>query len=107
MRIIESKQIFPSPYEREVLVEVTCDICGQEAPKHALGTPDRRVDWEGKQYSSTFVMVSMTEEEGWSDGSGSREYVGCDICPGCFETKIVPLLKEKFGIECFKSSSEW
>ncbi len=69
----------------------TCDLCGCEAVQ-----PGSR--WEGGLYdvSETRLEVSVVAEEGtvYPEG-GSTERTVVDLCPTCFNERLVPWLRSQ------------
>ena len=73
----------------EVVEEMTCDMCGQK-------TPWIRSDWSTSPHTTASTTVKM--ETGYSmdyDGGGESEEVEIDICPDCFNTKLIPWLESQ------------
>ena len=78
---------------REVLIELTCDLC-KGVGKYG--------GWESSTYEINEVEVEVTvrQQDGTScpEGGWGTE-LKVDICPKCFDTRIMPLFKKEFKIE--------
>jgi hypothetical protein len=68
---------------------VTCDICKKEYNGDF---------WDREPYSALDTTVELKIGSCYPEG-GSGEYFTFDICPKCFETKLIPLLKREFNAE--------
>jgi hypothetical protein len=81
----EYKEQIVQKKEKE-LVRFFCDICGREGDKSNGFNP---IDPDDNQSE-----VTIQYRKGWScsDG-GSGTEIDLDVCPQCFEEKILPFLK--------------
>lgn len=68
-------------------VEFTvCDICKKQY---------KGENWERGNYSALETTVLLKTGSSFPEG-GSGEETEFDICPKCFETRLIPLLKREF-----------
>jgi len=84
-------------YDTEVLQTVECDICKKKF---------KNENWD--RTSSFDVLeteVSMRKGEQYPE-CGSADEISFDICPTCFEKKLIPALKE-MGASPSHTVSEW
>lgn len=84
------KQTYPARTE-EVVTKVTCDLCGSESPDPGGGFGEA-VSWNADNYNVTETGIYMKTGTNFPEGS-SYEFTECDICPDCFESKLMPWLK--------------
>lgn len=70
--------------EEERTVEVRCDLCGKRAVAAGVWA-NLPVDEETR----IWMQVGVVDR----DGGGYSRTVECDICPACFEAKLVPALQ--------------
>lgn len=82
-------------YKRDVVESITCDICRKEY---------RYDNWERGDWSALETEVCLTTGNRYPEG-GSGEYIEFDICPDCFQNKLIPLLREKF--DAHPRITEW
>lgn len=87
MRIFAEKTI-PAKTSRE-LVSIRCDICTRQAKD-----PE---NWSGRSIydiDGTTVRMEIQRSDGTSFPEGTRRTdIRFDICPTCFEEKLVPFLE--------------
>lgn len=85
---------------REQLAERLCDFCGRKA---------RNSEWSDSTYdvNNTAVTMSIKHESGESYPSGGRTVErSVDMCPACFESKLVPWLHAQ-GVEVHEHEFDW
>lgn len=76
-------------FERERIVERSCDLCGAKAKPN---------DWDAAafevQESEVEVLVRRKKGEAYPEnGWGSKTIV--DICPKCFDENLIPFLRSQ------------
>lgn len=91
MKKYEKRESKPTFYD--VLVEIKCDLCGKTTNN----------EWLKDSYDATETEVRWKTGENYPSG-GSGETTTIDICPDCFETKLIPWVKEQGGEPTVK---EW
>jgi len=90
MRHYEDR-IIPQRTEKHT-VKVTCDICGNETGKTG-------------QYEKNEVTVEHQEGTTYPEGS-NIDITSFDICPECWETKLIPYL-ESLGAKKLTRNINW
>lgn len=78
------KTITEPSYEREVVDYVTCDLCRQRLPLSA------------GQYRIDEITVMRREGSSYPEG-GSGIECEFDLCPQCWDEKLVPWMREQGG----------
>lgn len=68
---------------KEVEGPVRCDLCGRTAPSH-----DHK-PWAEGAYDVTEPVMSLKTGHSYPEG-GSGETLSFDVCPTCFEEKVIP-----------------
>jgi len=95
MRKYETKKV---TYDREELVELSCDLCGRVA---------KGGDWETSTWevAEVEVKVEVRQKDGDTvpEGGWGTEYA-VDMCPECFKSKLVPWLESQ---GCKARRQEW
>lgn len=75
--------------KRQVCIKRKCDLCGLESTKE---------DWSEGSYeiNDTEIKISIVQKNGvcYPEGSFGTE-CEIDLCPGCFEDKLIPWLKSE------------
>lgn len=66
------------------LVGSKCDICGAET--------NNGNNWSNERYNQNETKVEHRQGDVYPDGSFGKTY-STEICPICFETKLIPFLK--------------
>lgn len=69
---------------KEVQTSVVCDICGQKS----IYT----WSWKTDNYDATDIEIMHRTGNNYPEG-GSGTKFECDICPECFQNKLVPFLQ--------------
>ena len=82
--------------DQTITESITCDIC----KKTYKGR-----DWERENYSALETEVRMKSGSLYPEG-GSGEEITFDICPTCFQKKLIPALKE-LGADPTISDWDW
>lgn len=85
----------------QVLVELTCDLCGAKAKN--------RDDWGSGHYERDEVDVEVRVRREKSEtygGEGTQCITFVDLCPNCFEEKLVPWLKSQ-GATIQTKENDW
>ena len=67
-------------------VAVVCDMCGRENPGSDWSTEDRSVRETEIRYKTGADLYPE---------SGSGEELRVDLCPECFEQKLIPWLRQQ------------
>lgn len=88
MKIMKTVQVPAST--RDVVDKVVCDLCKRNIPN------------EGS-YEVNEVTVSHKTGSSYPEG-GSGEKVRVDLCPSCFDEKLIPWLTSQ-GVE--PTTEEW
>jgi hypothetical protein len=86
--VIKKKVEIPAKLE-ERIVDVVCDLCGRKGGKYSCHS----VEWEGG-YQKSETEIRWSWGDCFPEGSGGEEY-NIQICPSCFEIKLLPWLKEQ------------
>ena len=83
------KKKFTRPAEEyEITVSLKCEICGDESP-----TSD---NWKQDCYNTLKPTIQLEESSHYpGDYYGTRTHI--DLCPTCFEEKLIPWLKAQGG----------
>lgn len=83
MRVFEKRV---ERVERDNLYRVSCDLCGKAAP--SLGTV---YPWEEGRFdvTDTVVQVRLKSGKQYPEG-GSGPLWAVDVCPECFQEKLLP-----------------
>lgn len=107
MKIFETYTVPATPAkEAQRCVGRTCDLCGKKG---------RGEDWQGHsewegQIKETDVKITATAimKEGYShrDGYHDVDIWEIDICPDCFEGKLVPWA-QSFNPALAKKNENW
>lgn len=71
---------------RKVITKRTCDICHSEC----AGQPNYG-DWSTGREQDV-IRVSRTTGNNWGSEGDYRRRHSVDICPGCWDTRLVPWL---------------
>lgn len=92
---MKNKKNVHRSYDDEVIESITCDICKKTySGEH----------WEkASSYDVLETEVKLRTGSSYPEG-GSGEETYFDICPTCFEEKLIPALKELGAIPTVK---EW
>ena len=92
---MKTKKDVTRTYTTKEVAIVKCDICSLENDKQ----------W-GYGYNKQEVEISLTEGDVYPEG-GSEEISSFDICPNCFKTVFIPLMKKTFGIDPQIEYKDW
>jgi hypothetical protein len=84
--------------EREYYVGQECDICHRTSKHHRFWGINKGMNVEEVEIQCE--IASQSSDGGW----GKR--ITCCICPVCFETIVMPLLKEK-GVQFVEEEIDW
>ncbi|KKN78948.1 hypothetical protein LCGC14_0344230 [marine sediment metagenome] len=87
MSRVYDKVTVPS-YKRDRLAEICCDLCGKKRK-----FPNNDHAW-GDRFDVSEVMISYRDGVSYPEG-GSGTTTGFDVCPHCFEHKLVPWFIEQ------------
>jgi len=75
---------------RKECTHLTCDLCGVASKNHQ----DWRTSWSDAAETEVRVTVRLNNGSRYPDnGSGTECEV--DICPKCFQEKLIPWLKSQ------------
>ena len=91
MRVYETRVVTPRPRKERFLKERRCDLCNRKGP---VGFHDDE-DWDGGLYEFDEVVVKRSHGECYPDCEGTRTTQSFDVCPGCFESVLVPFFESK------------
>lgn len=86
MEIYETRTI--PECKREVFTNLKCDLCGKESNKNYARS------WKKETYDELVTCISYKKGHCFPDG-GYGEELHVDLCPNCFESKLIPWLKEQ------------
>lgn len=77
------------------LVKCSCDLCGKESA--FFKSYSNKHDWTKQGEMAEMKDTSLIECEVGHDGivSKNTEKISVDICPDCFQNKLVPWLKSQ------------
>lgn len=79
-------------------IEVTCDIC-------KVAKSDG-CEWESKDsWNRNTTAIEAIVGNVFPEGD-MRERTSIDVCPICFETKVVPVLEQALGVKFRKTDNE-
>lgn len=73
-------------YKRQVLSEITCELCRKTT----------KYEWKMGDYNLVEVEVRLKTGTSYPEG-GMGEEINIDICPSCFENKLVPWVQSQGG----------
>jgi len=82
------KHIERKTYETDVVMKVTCDICGREG---------QMSDWPvegGTGYETNETKVYFKTGTAYPEGGSGVEY-DVDVCPKCFTERLIPWLRSQ------------
>ena len=90
MSLEERKESVTIPESTKIVtvaVIIRCDLCGTVAD---YKTPEGHAAWEGSDgvYKSELVIVERRSETDYRDSGETRRSI-FDICPKCWDSKIV------------------
>ena len=91
-----TKKVVVPETTREVLDFIVCDLCEEKA----FGG-----DWAEGSYRVSRTSVSMEDGDSYPEG-GNIIKTSYDICPECFENKLMPWLAEQ-GAMPAEIESDW
>ena len=74
------------PQEHKYLIEVQCDLCKKTSKN----------EWKKSNSDATEVNVSLKSGEVYPY-CGRGEEITIDICPDCFNSKLIPWVKSQGG----------
>jgi hypothetical protein len=80
---------------RKVQQYIECDLC----KKHHTN------NWKESIYDDVEVEICLRIGRSYPDG-GSGENISFDICPDCFNTKLIPWMKSQ-GVEPEMKEWDW
>lgn len=75
------KTIHVPATDREVVDHLICDLCGKKSGAD---------DWATRGYNVSETTVEMNRGVNYGTDGGDSKTTSFDICPTCFETKLVP-----------------
>ena len=85
----------PPPQSIEILESITCDLCGSVTTS------------EWKQDMTDIEKIRVLQVTGYDCQSGGQATeISFDICPDCFENRLIPWLKSQ-GAEPTIKESDW
>lgn len=82
--------------EETFLEKMNCDLCGSVVLKE---------DWSTGRFDTEETVISMKQGSSYPEGASGVETT-FDICPDCFETKLIPWLEDQ-GAEAQKREYDW
>ena len=83
---IEKTRVVPEK-EEKYTAEILCDICGAKSPQHRWDP----ADWGEDCYDVEEVEIRYKTGSSYPEGVSGEE-IFFDICPECFEEKVLPAL---------------
>lgn len=93
MRKFTAKEVPATTIQVE---SIHCDLCGAE---------DVNGNWGAGNFSVDEVTIEAKSGNNFPEG-GSGKILRCDVCPACFEDKVIPAL-ESIGLKMNESEWEW
>jgi hypothetical protein len=81
------------PAKTSTVEDRFCDLCGEPVPNRYGG---------GYEYTE----VKVESGTRWPDGSGDSETTEFDVCPACFEARVIPALVA-IGLTPVRKESDW
>lgn len=84
------------PTTRQQLIDLSCDICKKKAKHPSIG-------WQDGQYQVNETEIRHRTGDSFP-GGGSGHEISVDICPECFQIKLIPWLQDQ---GCKISKREW
>jgi hypothetical protein len=81
-----------------VFVKKTCDSCGLVSTQYGH-------EWSKDTYEVLEVEVKFRKGSRYPEGDFTKTYCP-DICPVCFEEKLIPFLKS-IGVNCEFKDLDW
>ena len=75
------KTVHTPATDRDVVDHLICDLCGKKSGDG---------DWVPKGYNVSETTIEMNQGTNYGSEGGDNKKTGFDICPACFETKLVP-----------------
>lgn len=75
------KTVHTPAQDRETVDHLICDLCGKK---------NGGEDWEPAGHKILETTIEMDAGVNYGSDGGSRKTTSFDICPACFETKLVP-----------------
>jgi hypothetical protein len=73
--------------QKTVLDYITCDLCGKKNNKYN--------DWSVNPYKTNKTRIHHEYGDNYPEGGGDMAIFSADICPDCFQNKLVPWLQEQ------------
>ena len=67
------------------LVKIVCELCGREA---------KNGDWSPDKYGVEEVTIKYRDGSIYPEGGSGTDYE-VDICPVCFDDRLIPWLKSQ------------
>lgn len=71
---------------RKVCALITCDICKETT----------KTNWQNEHYDATETEIRLKTGNNYPEG-GSGEETTIDICPRCFQEKLIPWVQSHGG----------
>ena len=89
---------------QQVFSEGSCDICGKVSTEY--DSFNSCFNWsEESYYHKKMVQIFLENRYNYIDsGSSQKEFF--EICPDCFENKVVPFL-ESLGAKKYTEERDW
>jgi len=78
----------------EKTVEIECDICGETTQDLGL---NRGAQWSIGTHNKDIIAIVREKGASYPEGGWSN-YKELDVCPDCWENKIVPLIESEFDV---------
>jgi len=96
VKMIRKKMVTIPEEQRERIDFVKCDLCGKT-------NPSSETDWSTGSFDVKEVEIRMKFGHMYPE-CGNGEETRYHICPDCFQTKLMPWLKEQGAIE---TKTDW
>jgi len=79
------KHVVPRHTETRI-DKLKCDLCGAESHD--------RDDWSAERYAVAETTIQCKTGSSYPEGGSGTEY-NIDLCPTCFEEKLIPWLQSQ------------
>jgi hypothetical protein len=98
--------IIPAVPEKKETKEtgVVCDIC--QVFFEGVSICGLETAFPKDYYRRVEVAVGISDIESYPSGGSSTALI-FDICPNCFRDKVIPVLKDKFGVIPREINKDW
>jgi len=96
-----------APREYKATVEIACDLCGAKRSQmmESGGGMVARDDWGKERFDVNEITIEHKTGMSYPEG-GDSITTAFDVCPACWDTKLLPWMKSQ-GAEPHVTSSDW